>query len=134
MRLTVFIDDLLGESTAKGEHQAVGRLTSGAAAVHMAIESDLGCKVAGHKSVLIASSAGPSAASAARRRRPPPTRGLASSQAEEGLAGGARGPSGAASASCFSGAGGFIASRWQVTTCASCLQQAFGSPACTARR
>jgi hypothetical protein len=54
--LTVFIDDLMGESTAEEEHQVVGRLTHGAASLRTAIEFDLKCEVAAHKSVLVASS------------------------------------------------------------------------------
>ena len=54
--LTIFIDDLLGKATAREEHQVVGRLASGAASLHKVIEEDLECAVAGHKSVLIASS------------------------------------------------------------------------------
>ena len=53
--LTIFIDDLLGESTAESEHQVVGRLAAGAATLQQAIQDELRCKVATHKSVLIAS-------------------------------------------------------------------------------
>jgi hypothetical protein len=54
--LTVFIDDIMGENTSEEEHQVVGRLTQGAASLRMAIENDLRCEVAAHKSVLVASS------------------------------------------------------------------------------
>jgi hypothetical protein len=52
----IFIDDLLGSVTAPEEHLVVGRLTHGAAELHRMIEEELECKVAMHKSILLASS------------------------------------------------------------------------------
>jgi NCAIR mutase (PurE)-related protein len=46
----------MGDSTAPDEHSVVGRLAAGAADLKMAVETELGCQVAGHKSALIASS------------------------------------------------------------------------------
>ena len=54
--LTVFIDDLMCDSTAPQEHQVTGRLAAGAAALRTAVEEELGCSVANHKSAIIASS------------------------------------------------------------------------------
>ncbi len=54
--LTVFIDDLMGENTSESEHLVVGRLAAGAASLQNAIETELHCEVATHKSVLVASS------------------------------------------------------------------------------
>ena len=53
--LSLFIDDFLGSTTAPTEHQVVGRLTAAAADLQMEVEHELGCKVAQHKSVLVAS-------------------------------------------------------------------------------
>ena len=55
--LSMFVDDLMGDVQEAEEHQVVGHLTAGAAALQIAIEHDLGCRVAEHKSVLVASSA-----------------------------------------------------------------------------
>ena len=52
----MFIDVLMGETADEHPHKAVGRLTAGAAALHMTIDSELACTVAQHKSALIASS------------------------------------------------------------------------------
>ena len=52
----MFIDDLLGDTSAPEEHLVVGRLAAGAADLKVTIEADLGCKVAEHKSILVASS------------------------------------------------------------------------------
>ena len=54
--LSMFIDDLMGETADAEPHRVVGRLTAGAAALHDAIDHELECKVAMHKSALIASS------------------------------------------------------------------------------
>ena len=54
--LSLFIDDFLGSTVAPEEHQVVGRLTSAAADLHELVEQDLGCQVAQHKSVVVASS------------------------------------------------------------------------------
>ena len=56
LSLTVFKDDRMSDAAAQHEHQEVGRLASGAADFKTAIEEELGCKVAGHKSALIARS------------------------------------------------------------------------------
>ncbi len=54
VELGVFIDDLLGGSTDASENVVVSNLTTGAAELRLAIEMDLGCKVAESKSVLVA--------------------------------------------------------------------------------
>ncbi len=54
--ITLFIDDFFGDCQAQEEHEVAGRLTAGAAALRVAIEDDLECSVAEHKSVIIASS------------------------------------------------------------------------------
>ena len=54
--LTVFIDDLMGDTTAPHEHLVTVRLAAGAAALRAAVENELGCSVANHKSAIIASS------------------------------------------------------------------------------
>ncbi len=91
---TLFMDDFMGAATAQEEHQVVGWLANGAAALWTVIEHDLECKVAAHKSVLLASSidcfrssASPSAGSAATRRSQLQIWGSISSQAEDALAG-----------------------------------------------
>ncbi len=53
--LTVFIDDLFTGCEAEEDYQVVGRLTEGAAKLKQAIEEELRCEVAAHKSVLVAS-------------------------------------------------------------------------------
>jgi hypothetical protein len=54
--LSVFIDDLTGESSDTEPHKLVGCLAAGAAALQDCITHELGCKVALHKSALVASS------------------------------------------------------------------------------
>ena len=54
--LSVFIDDLMSDTTGQQEHQVVGRLATGAATLRSTIENELGCKIADHKSAIIASS------------------------------------------------------------------------------
>ncbi len=54
--LSMFIDDLLGETADTQQHKVVGRLAAGAAALHDVIDRELNCTVAQHKSALIASS------------------------------------------------------------------------------
>jgi hypothetical protein len=54
--LTVFIDDLAGETASHDEHKVVGRLAAGAAQLWQTISADLDSAVAKHKSVLLASS------------------------------------------------------------------------------
>ena len=56
VELGLFIDDFMGATTAEQEHQVVGRLTSSATELRLAIEEGLECQVAGHKSTLLASS------------------------------------------------------------------------------
>ena len=53
--LNMFIDDLLGQCIEKAAHLVVGYLTQAAASLRSAIESELRCKVADHKSALLAS-------------------------------------------------------------------------------
>ncbi len=53
--LSMFIDDLLGSTTAPEEHLVVGRLTAAAADLQNTVEQELGCRVAQHKSVVVAS-------------------------------------------------------------------------------
>ena len=56
VELGLFIDDFMGATTAAHEHQVVGRLTASAKELRLAIEEDLECQVAEHKSTLLASS------------------------------------------------------------------------------
>ena len=54
--LSLLIDEFLGSTSAPEEHQVVGRLASAAADLHELVKQDLGCQVANHKSVVVASS------------------------------------------------------------------------------
>ena len=53
--LSMFIDDLLCGTCAPEEHVVAGRLTAAAADLNGMVEQELGCKVAQHKSVVVAS-------------------------------------------------------------------------------
>ncbi len=56
VHISLFIDDFMGDSQAQEAHEVAGRLTAGAASLKVAIETELECSIAAHKSVLIASS------------------------------------------------------------------------------
>ena len=54
--LSMFIDDLMGQTEDAHQHRVVGRLAAAAASLHDVIDRELRCTVAQHKSALIASS------------------------------------------------------------------------------